>query len=125
MISFPLGAPLRTLVREMAASAQLSFPVVDEAGRYRGLFASKDIRQFLFDPTAHDLTVAQDLAHPVEPLRMDADLSGVMRQFARVSFDELPVVASDGSGHVLGLLRRQDVIAAYNARVVAERGGKE
>lgn len=114
--------PLDELSRMITSTLQSSFPVV-ENGEYRGLFSLADIRQFLFDAPMGSLAVAEDLADTrVAPLTLRMDLSDAIARFAQGRFDELPVVADVGSREVLALLRRQDVIAAYNRRLLERRG---
>lgn len=120
-ISVPLGMPLIEMAQLIPTTRQASFPVVDGAGAYYGLFGMNDIRQFLFEADAGSLAVAQDLAMPgVEPLTLQMDLSSAIGRFVFESYEELPVIDADAPGKVLGLLRRQDLLATYNARLLEQ-----
>ena len=57
----------------------------------------------------------------ITPLTLQTDLSGAIDQFAMGRYEELPVVDEDRPGEVIALLRRQDVIAVYSARLLAVR----
>jgi len=46
-----------------------------------------------------------------------------MTRFAQLEYGELPVVDAE-SRKVLGLLRRQDLLAAYNVRLAEMQAGK-
>lgn len=119
--SVPLGMPLTEVARLIPTTRQASFPVVDNAGAYYGLIGMNDIRQFLYEADAGSLAVAQDLAMPgVEPLTLQMDLSSAIGRFAFESYEELPVVDADAPVKVLGLLRRQDLLATYNARLLEQ-----
>jgi len=121
-LTVPLGMPLSDMAHLIPTTRQASFPVVDAEGKYYGLFGLNDIRQFLFEADAGSLAVAQDLAMPgVEPLTMQMDLSSAISRFVFESYEELPVVDSDHPDKVLGLLRRQDLLATYNARLLKEK----
>ena len=118
-IRVPLDMPLTDMAHLIPTTRQASFPVVNSEGAYYGLFGLNDIRQFLFESDAGSLAVAQDLAMPgVKPLTLQMDLSSAIGRFAFESYEELPVVDAEKPDTVLGLMRRQDLLAAYNARLL-------
>jgi len=117
-----LDTPIADLSRMMTSCTQDCFPVLNEQGGYFGLFSLDDLRQFLYDSHLGGLAVAHDLATPgVEPLTMQMDLSSALSRFAQERFDELPVVDEAKPGEVLAMLRRQDVIALYDRRLLELR----
>jgi chloride channel protein, CIC family len=121
-MTVPLDMPLSDMTHMIPTTRQASFPVIDAQGRYYGLFGLNDIRQFLYEADAGSLAVAQDLAMPgVEPLTLQMDLSSAISRFVFESYEELPVVDTDSPDKVLGLLRRQDLLATYNARLLEEK----
>ena len=121
-ISATLDMPLRDMARLITHTRQTTFPVTDNDGRYRGLFGINDIRQILYDAQLADLAVAQDLvATDIEPLLLQMDLSTAITHFAEGRYEELPVVDADDPEKVIGLLRRQDIIAAYSSRLMSLR----
>ena len=121
-VNVPLGMPLSDMAHLIPMTRQASFPVIDENGEYYGLFGLNDIRQFLYEADTDGLAVAQDLAMPgVQPLTLQMDLSSAIGRFVFESYEELPVVDADKPGKVLGLLRRQDLLATYNKRLLEEK----
>jgi predicted transcriptional regulator len=48
------------------------------------------------------------------------DLSSAIGRFAFESYEELPVIDADAPQKVLGLLRRQDLLATYNVRLLEQ-----
>jgi chloride channel protein, CIC family len=121
-MTVPLDMPLPEMSRLITSTLQSSFPVVDAEGHYYGLFSLNDIRQFLYDSQVGDLAVAHDLATVgLEPLTLDMDLSDAISRFAQGRFDELPVVNAKEPEHIVGLLRRQDLIAVYDKRLLDMR----
>ena len=118
-----LDMPLNDIVHMITDTRQTCFPVVDSDGGYYGLFGLNDIRQYLYDSAGvGDLAVAQDLARTDQPpLTLQTDLSDAITQFASGRYEELPVVDAETPDRVIGLLRRQDVIAAYSSRLLAMR----
>ena len=123
-IAVPLAMPLSELSRLITSTLQSSFPVLDDAGRYYGLFSLDDIRQYLYDTQLGPLAVAQDLATAsVKPLTLQMDLSDAIGRFAQGRFDELPVVDERASERVVAMLRRQDVIMLYDKQLLESRAG--
>ena len=112
------GMALREMDKLITNTKQICFPVVDVDSRYHGLFSLNDIRQLLYDSDLADLTVAEDLLTNIDPLTMDMDLSRAISRFAQSQFEELPVVGSEDPQQVVAMLRRQDVIAAYNSQML-------
>lgn len=121
-VTVPPHMPLKEISRLITGTHQACFPVVGDDGRYQGLFALDDLRQFLFDQEAGELAVAHDLATAdAPPLSSDLDLGSAMGAFATGRFAELPVADPDQPGHVIAMLRRQDVIRAYNRALLKAR----
>ncbi len=121
-ITVPIDMPLSDVSQLITNTTQSSFPCVDAKGHYYGLFSLNDIRQFLYDSQLGALAVAQDLATAgVEPLRLQMRLSDVIGRFARGRFEELPVVSDDDPRTVVAMLRRADVIALYDKRLIELR----
>ena len=122
----PLDMPLREMSKLLTDTRQTCFPVVDGSGNYFGLFSLNDIRQFLYDSPVADLAVAADLANTgSEPLTLQLDLSSAINRFTDGNYEELPVVDAGRPLTVVGLLRRQDLIATYSMQLLAMRRGHE
>jgi chloride channel protein, CIC family len=123
----PLDMPLLEVTHMITGTKQTCFPVVDPRGDYYGVFELNDIREFLYESEeVGRLAVAQDLAlRGEEPLTLQMDLGQAIRRFAEVSYDELPVVDENEPKTVIALLRRHDIITAYNRRLANLRMRKE
>ena len=118
VVTIPHDMTLDVVAVKVSSTRQTCFPVVDDEGRLAGLLGLNDIRYFLFDREAGALVAAEALAATdVEPLTPLTDLSDAMARLAQCSLDELPIVNREAPGIVIGLLRRQDVIALYHARL--------
>jgi CIC family chloride channel protein len=119
-----MDTPLTKVMESIPVTTQTVFPVLDKDGNYYALFSLNQIRRVLYEKEFGQFAIVADIAvQNVEPLRLDSDLSTVMASFAPVEFDELPVVNGEPR-EILGLLRRQDLLAAYNARLAAMQSGK-
>ncbi|MBI1372940.1 MAG: CBS domain-containing protein [Phycisphaera sp.] len=115
------GMLLRDVLLLFADTQQVCFPVVDRNGKYFGLFSLNNVRQFLYDSAVADLAVALDLTTMAQPLRPDMDLNTAIERFAETEFEELPVIDPEQPDNIVGLLRRQDLIAAYNTKLIEVR----
>ena len=84
-------------------------PVVNEKGLLTGILTVEDIER------AEDKTfVSEACTHQVETAFPDETLNMVLRRMSRRDIGRLPVVARDNSQKLLGVLRRADVIRAYD-----------
>jgi CIC family chloride channel protein len=118
-VTVPLKSPLPELNRIIANTIQSAFPVVDDEGRYVGLFSFNDIREFLYDSEVGSLAIAEDLvSHGVAPLREDMLLSDALHRFAESRYRELPVVSEEQPDRVIAMLSHQDVMSIYDRRLL-------
>lgn len=84
-----------------------------------------DVRQFLYDHQFENVAIAQDLLiTDIEPLWPDTDLSIVMAQFAKLPYDELPVIDNNQHNSVIGIISRKNILVAYNIRLNQMRSDK-
>ena len=125
IISIPIEMPLREVVQIITDTRQTSFPVLDHAQQYHGMFGLNDVRKFLYDSDLGDLAVAHDLAISVKPLSLDMELGAAIGRFAESNYEELPVIDPADPTDVVGMLRRVDVIAAYNAKLLETRTARQ
>ena len=124
IVTFALESPLAKVMESIPVTTQTVFPVLDNDGNYCGLFSLNQIRRVLYEKEFGEFAIVEDVAvQSVEPVYLDTDLSTVMVGFAQVEYDELPIVDAE-SRKVIGLLRRQDLLAAYNARLADMQSGK-
>ena len=111
------GEPLSGIVHALAESTQRYFPVVDAEGRMVGIFSADDVRSYLYDDAIWRIANARDvMKSKVVTVRPDEDLNSALGKFTSLNVDELPVIDPAEQGRLLGMLRRKEVIAAYNRR---------
>jgi CIC family chloride channel protein len=112
------GMPLADIVHFVATSRQHYYPVVDEQGRFVGIFSTDDVRAHLYNQEIWQLAIARDvMTSRVVSVTPEDDLNTALRKFTELNLDELPVLAKEDRFKLLGMLRRKDVIARYNAQV--------
>ncbi len=118
----PIATSLREIVRLLVHSREDYFHVVDEQGRFVGVFSANDVRQFTFDQELYELAIAGDvMTSPPVAVTKDEDLHRALDKFDSVRLDELPVVASDDPQRLLGRLRRRAINRAYTKQLQALR----
>jgi CIC family chloride channel protein len=110
--------PLPEILELAVNSKQRVFPVLDSTGALQGVVLFDDIRKYFMDRDPPNGVVAKDmLAKSFATVSLDEDLSSALRKFVETTHDELVVVEPAGSTHVIGVLRRHDVIASYYERM--------
>jgi CIC family chloride channel protein len=124
VVTFRRDTRLSQVMAMIPETTQTVFPVVNQDGSYHGLFSLGQIRRVIYERQIGEFAIVDDIVtQGVEPLHPDSDLSVVMSDFA-LEYEELPVVDAK-AGTLLGLLRRQDVMSAYNERLAELQAGKE
>ncbi len=118
------ATPLEEVIRRVAHSRNSYFPVVDEHGALVGIFSLSDLRAVLEDDAVYEGIVAMDLAtFPVLTVTPEDDLHTALRRMTQKNIDELPVVDPKEPTRVIGMLRRKEVIAAYDQHLARLRSG--
>lgn len=101
------------------------FPVVNHTGRMVGVVSMQDVKNILHDEEQRVCyLVGAICSRNVIKLTPDDNLYDAMQLFDLKGIEEIPVVESLEDPWVLGMLRRRDVIAAYNHEVL-KRGISE
>lgn len=116
----PLSMSLDELAGEFARSHHHGFPVVDEAGELAGVVSIQDLERAkargpIAGRTVADIATREGLlvAYPYEPMWK------ALRQLSRRDVGRLPVVEEEGSRKIIGVVRRSDIIRAYDQAIAA------
>ena len=113
-------APLRGMLGQLKGSRQTAFPVVDRELRLAGLLGYRDVARAL-DEGLGDLVIAADLHDPdPETVTPGESLLDASRKLARRDLDYIPVVESEKSRRLLGLLSRAEILEAYQTRLLLQ-----
>jgi CIC family chloride channel protein len=101
------------------------FPVVNQQGRMVGVVSMQDVKNILHDEEQRVCYLVGGIcSRDVIKLTPDDNLYDAMQLFDLKGIEEIPVVESLDDPWVLGMLRRRDVITAYNHEVL-KRGISE
>jgi len=112
----PLNLPLDRLADKFSQTHNHGFAVVDESGDLVGVVSMRDLERALKDGrplegrTVADIATTEDLltCFPDEPMWKALCTMGPR------DVSQLPVLKQRGSRRLIGLLRRRDIIQAYN-----------
>ena len=119
----PLDMPLDELLETSVRTHNHGFPVVDATGDLAGVVSIRDLEQAqaagpIEGKTVGDIATIEGLlvAYPFEPM---------WRAFRRLGLHDvsrLPVVEQEGSRRLVGVVRRRDIIRAYQHAIVKRAG---
>ena len=113
------------LLQVFRVTDNLYFPVINETGRMIGIVSMQDVKTILHDEELRCSShVGNVCSRNVIVLTPDDNLYTAMTLFDVKGIEEIPVVESEENRWVLGMLKRADVIAAYNHEVL-KRGISE
>ena len=111
---------LDELAAEFERTHHHGFPVVDEDGNLVGVVSIQDLeRAKAGGPTdgrrVADIATTEDVlvAYPYEPMWR------ALRRLGRRDVGRLPVVENEGSRRLVGVVRRADIIRAYDQAIAA------
>jgi CIC family chloride channel protein len=118
-VSVAPGATLAEVVTASSGSRLTTLPVVDGDGLLYGVITFAELRLALLDRgELAPLLLAADLAEPTEvAVATDSVQTALAKLNARAA-DLLPVVESEAHPILLGVLTREDVLAAYERELM-------
>lgn len=120
--TFHEGTPMATLMEDAISSPYSYFPIMDSEENMTGIFSLQDLRLLLMEDmddlgplvVAKDISTVDDLI-TVTP---NDDLDTVFQKFGQKNIEEIPVVEPDSPQRLIGMVRRKDVIEAYNKEIL-------
>jgi CIC family chloride channel protein len=111
--------PLSSLLHLIKESTSSYFPVLNSKEDLVGIISLRDIRPTLMEESLLDLVIAKDVMNEdVITLSADENLFDAMGKFGIRDIGQLPVVDKKNPKKVVGMLKRTDVIVAYNNAVL-------
>ena len=121
IIAFNDNTPLVEIKKSIEKKPHAYFPVVDDKGYLTGVISLNDLKDEIFSGKNIETTLAKDFGarRNIITVSPKETLEQAMRDFGIKEVGDLPVVEIEENGmKLVGLLRRSDIIIAYNKKVV-------
>ncbi len=120
-VTVPPTMPLKELADMFVQAHGHGFPVVDEQGNLVGIVSLTDYQEAAKRKDADRLTVGDIMTRDLIVAYPDETLWEALRKLGLRDVSRLPVVSRQNPRQLLGLIRRRDIIRAYNL-AIARRG---
>ena len=124
IITFKKSTPLYEIINGIQKANHLNFPIVDDDNNLIGMLSLEDIKSIMFDESVKPLLVADDICRKkdITYIYPENTLSEAMAKMGIRDLGAMPVVEkiSNNKLKLVGLLRRGDIIMAYNKSFMAK-----
>ena len=112
------NATLRKALEIVSHAAGTYFPVVDSEDRMVGIFSLSDIRRLFGETDVQDIVIVRDfMVEEVASVRAEDSLNAALGLMNKLAIHQIPVTSDVGGLHVVGMLTRNNVGAAYHQRM--------
>ncbi len=117
-----MGVSVSTLADLFLQTNQHAFAVLDDDGKLFGIVSLTDYRRFSQESQPlDDLTIQEIATRSLVTAFPDETLRVVMQRMAPRDLSRIPVVSRDDQYNFLGMIRRNDIVRAYQTET-ARRG---
>ena len=118
-ITVPIAMPVSRLAGEFIRTGRHGFPVVDPDGMLFGVVSLEDYRNLIErSPDGAESTTAGEIASTdLVTISPDDSVGRALQRMAPRDLSRLPVVAADNPRRLLGVVRRNDIVRAYEVGV--------
>lgn len=115
-VTAAMNAPVHEVARLLAQHHVRHLPVVDSAGRVRGILSNRDMLHAHLHaaPSSHERVASALMSQPVLSVRADTCVRAAARLMFTRKVGCLPVL--DDAGRPLGILTESDFVRAYFER---------
>ncbi len=112
------NATLRKALEIVKHASGSYFPVVDSGDRMVGIFSLSDIRRIFGETDVQDLVIVRDfMVDQVATCKAGDSLNSALMKMNQYAIHQLPVVSEADPRHVIGMLTRNNLGAAYHQRL--------
>lgn len=116
------NVPVASLATLFLQTNQHAFVVLDDTGKLYGIVSLNDYRRVSeSDKSLEHLTVKDIATRALVTAFPDETLRVVLQRMAPRDLSRIPVVSRDDQRHLLGVIRRNDIVRAYQTET-ARRG---
>jgi Kef-type K+ transport system membrane component KefB len=114
--------PLQQILEVFSTSDSVYYPVIDPQSRITGIITIPDIKEMFANREFAGWLLACDVAEPVrDKTTPDKPLEEAMEQMRRYDLGNMPVVASDESNELVGVLDYRKTLHKISAEVLHRR----
>ena len=114
MITFREEMKLSDILVRFSETDQISFPIIDEAGKLNGMIDGRDVRRMIGEEGVAVLVVARDIARPPVTLTLDDTLLSAVQKMALSDAEELIIVDPADPQRPVATLSHHRVVRAYD-----------
>jgi Kef-type K+ transport system membrane component KefB len=120
--AFAQHTPLRSILKTIAETDAMSYPVTDGAGELAGVITIQNLKSSFASEGLSDWLVAFDLMQPVpDTIAENAPLAEAMAKMREQDLDCLAVVAGRGDRRLVGVLEQRAVGRALSQEILRRR----
>jgi CIC family chloride channel protein len=118
--------PITILAEKFIETGRHGFPVLDEQGRLFGVVSLEDYRRAVSDGHKHadELKVGEITTRDIVTVYPDQTVGLALRRMAPRDISRLPVVSRENPRALLGMVRRNDIVRAYEVGVTRHEEGR-
>ena len=110
---------LSAFLKHLKNSRAQYYPVLNQSKELTGIVSFQDIRGILLEEGLEDLVIMKEvMVIDLITLSPDDDLAQAMEKFGSKDIELIPIVDEKDSKKLIGMLKRKDVINAYNKEVL-------
>ncbi len=120
-VTVPAGATLADIVAAAGQTRHPTLAVVDDDRMLLGVITYAELREAMLDRgELAPLLMAADIAEPTEVVLPTESLRDALRKMNTRALDVIPVVESETTPRLVGILSRADVLSAYERELMQE-----
>lgn len=125
-ITVSIDTPITVLAEKFIETGRHGFPVLNEQGQLFGVVSLEDYRRSVSNEheIPVDLTVGEITTRDIITVYPDETVGAASRRMAPRDISRLPVVSRDDPHHLLGMVRRNDIVRAYEVGVTRHEEGR-
>jgi len=123
--SVPSTMTREKAIRHLQKHRRHAVPVLDENSRLHGIISVSDLDRARSRPDAETLSVGEIATRSLLTVFPDNVMWVALERMGSRDLSSLPVVDRADSGKILGVIRRRDIVRAYNAGVLRRQDIQE
>lgn len=114
-ITVSIDMPITVLAEKFIETGRHGFPVLDENDQLYGVVSLEDYRRAVSDghEKAGELRVKEITTQDIITVYPDETVRSALRRMAPRDISRLPVVSRGDPRHLIGMVRRNDIVRAY------------